>query len=320
MYRTITQHYHSLHLRSATGICARPHFVQRNNVYTREIPYVAGQALSLQFADDIGLTCSKPTKPEVSAILSASASAIANWLNDRGLILNASKSQVISISGNLPEKHTPLSVNCNGTLLPLVESARYLGITFDSNMSWDDHVTRCANRVSQKIGVLWRMRRCLSTQGRITYFQSIIMPDLLYGSNAFSTSLAARHCHRLQVLQNRGARVVFGRPPWTSAHDLLERLSLYRVTEVYKQKLAFLAWRCRYGQASPELQVLLLPACGPSTRLDSGMGLCLPPARSSSGKGTFAFQGALCWNNLPSSIRSISVPRQFRAAAVPFLL
>ena len=266
------------------------------------------------------VTCSKPTKPEVSAILSASASGIANWLNDRGLILNASNSQVISISGNLPEKHTPLSVNCNGTLLPLVESARYLGVTFDSNMSWDDHVTRCANRVSQKIGALWRMRRCLSTQGRITYFQSIIMPDLLYGSNAFSTSLAARHCHRLQVLHNRGARVVFGRPPWTSAHGLLKRLSLYRVTEVCKQKLAFLAWRCRYHQTCPELQVLLLPACGRSTRLDSGMGLCLPPALSNSGKGTFAFQGALCWNNLPSSICSISVPRQFRAAAVPFLL
>ena len=120
------------------------------NVYTREIPYVAGQALSLQFADAIGLTCCKPTKSEVSAILSASASAIANWLNDRGLILNASKSQAISISGNLPEKHTPLSVNCNGTLLPLVESARYLGVTLDSNMSWDDRVTRCANRVSHQ--------------------------------------------------------------------------------------------------------------------------------------------------------------------------
>ena len=36
------------------------------NVYTREIPYVAGHALSLQFADDIGLTCSKPTKAPVT--------------------------------------------------------------------------------------------------------------------------------------------------------------------------------------------------------------------------------------------------------------
>ena len=52
------------------------------NLFTREIPYVAGQALSLQFADDLGLTCSKSTKSEGSAILSASASAIANWLND----------------------------------------------------------------------------------------------------------------------------------------------------------------------------------------------------------------------------------------------
>ena len=82
----------------------------------------------------------------------------------------------------------------------------------------------------------------------------------------------------LRCMQKRGARVVFRRPPWTSAHDLLERLSLYRVTEVYKQKLAFLAWRCRYGQASPELQVILLPACGRSTRLDSWISACHPPA------------------------------------------
>ena len=57
--------------------------------------------------------------------------------------------------------------------------------------------------------------------------------------------MAARHCHLLQVQQNRGARVVIGRPPWTSAHDLLERFSLHRVTEVYKQKLAFLVWYSR---------------------------------------------------------------------------
>ena len=126
---------------------------------------------------------SNPIKSEVSAILSASASAIAIWLNDRGLILNASKSQVISTSRNLPEKHSPLLVNFNGTLLPLVKSSRYPRVIFDSNMSWDDHVTRCANRVSQNIGVLWRMPRCLSTQGRINYFRSIIMPDLLYGQD-----------------------------------------------------------------------------------------------------------------------------------------
>ena len=31
VYWTITQHYHSLHLRSATGICVRPHFVQHTH-------------------------------------------------------------------------------------------------------------------------------------------------------------------------------------------------------------------------------------------------------------------------------------------------
>eukprot|EP00117_Sycon_ciliatum_P003895 scpid109918/ scgid8495/ len=74
-----------------------------------------------------------------------------------------------------------------------------------------------------------------------------------------------------------------------------------------------------YGKAYPELQVLLLPACRRSMGLDSHIGLYLTSARSNSGKRTFAFQGVLCWNILPGNIRSISCPRKFRAAAVPFL-
>ena len=75
-------------------------------------------------------------------------------------------------------------------------------------------------------------------------------------------------------------------------------------------KLAFRAWRCRYGQARPELQVLLLPACGRSTRLDSGMGHCLPPARSNSGKGTFASR--VCYAVFaPSPFLVSSVLHQF---------
>ena len=80
---SVSDHHAALSLAAHAGrhrdLCSAPILF---SLFTREIQYVAGQALSLQFADDIALTCSKSTKSEESAILSASASAIANWLND----------------------------------------------------------------------------------------------------------------------------------------------------------------------------------------------------------------------------------------------
>ena len=78
----------------------------------------------------------------------------------------------------------------------------------DAAVKWDPHVDAMAKKVVQKIGALWRSRRCLSLSSRIQYVKSVIMPDLLYGSNAFSSSLKVSQLDRLQVLQNRAARAV----------------------------------------------------------------------------------------------------------------
>ena len=64
----------------------------------------------------------------------------------------------------------------------------------------------------QKIGALWRSRRCLCLGSRIQYVRSAIMPDLLHGSNAFSSSVKASQLDRLPVMQNQAARAVYGLP------------------------------------------------------------------------------------------------------------
>ena len=167
---------------------------------------------------------------------------IADWLKQRGLILNAPKSQALVVPAGKLEAQPELDVWCHSTKLPPVSSARYLGVHIDSAMAWNTQMDRCVARLNKKVGVLWRMRRCFSMQSRIQYLKSVIMPDFSYGSNAFSASLAGKHLDRLQVLQNRAARAVYGRSPRTSARNLLVQLGAYRVQEIFIQKLIFLVW------------------------------------------------------------------------------
>eukprot|EP00117_Sycon_ciliatum_P013261 scpid22861/ scgid13992/ len=81
---------------------------------------------------------------------------------------------------------------------------------------------------------------------------------LMYGTNAFSPLLTANQLDRLQVMQNRAARAVFGLSHHTSARTLLLQLDTYRVSEIFRQKFIVLVWRSRNGHASSDLQALLL--------------------------------------------------------------
>ena len=146
------------------------------------------------------------------------------------------------------------------------------------------------------------------------------MSDLMYGSNAFSPVPTGNQLDRLQVMQNRVARSVFGLSHHTSARTLLLKLDAYRVSEIFRQKFIVLVWWSRNGHASSDQQAFLVPSSAGPTRLSFTIGLRQPPVCTRFGKGCLAFRGAQLWNTLPSNIRAISTLRQFRASMIPHTL
>ena len=129
--------------------------------YAPDIPSESAPASSLQFADDIALTCARRTAQEVSDALSLAVTFLSSWLDARGLVLNAKKSNVLvftSSSGKQPD----VVVRCRNDVLPHTTSAKYLGVLIDERMAWQPQVDRCISRTARKIRSLWRARRCLT--------------------------------------------------------------------------------------------------------------------------------------------------------------
>jgi hypothetical protein len=289
------------------------------SLYTRRVPQVVLPTPSVQFADDIELHESHRCPLEVASALSSSISRLSNWLGDRGLILNGSKSHVLNVSASAAA-HQPGQVSCNGEPLAAVSNAKYLGVTLDDKLSFDCHVDKVVSKAACKIGALWRSRRCLSLQARTAYLKSVIMPDLLYGSNCFFASLSRHQLQRLQRLQNRAARAVYGVAPYISAQPLLRKLNLYRMEEIFRQKSLALVWRCLNKKSSPKLRHLLSVPTAARTRHGDGRGLLLPPAKHRSGKIRFAHAAVVHWNALPAQIRKVATLNEFKLACIPYTL
>ena len=185
----------------------------------------------IPFADDISLRSSSPQPEVIPQRLTAAVQYLTTWLKTHGLILNETKTQILAIPHH---RATALDNNvvCNSQVLPIVASAKYLGMHFDSDMIWTTMVYHVARRFACKIAVLLRHASSLPYPCRFTYFRSIILPEYFYVSISHYPYLSVAQEQRLHRLFKSAARAVCKSPPWTSTAPLLNRM-LVRDLQVF---------------------------------------------------------------------------------------
>ena len=79
------------------------------------------------------------------------------------------------------------------------------------NLSWMDHVESVARKVSQRIGVLRRIKHLLPRAQRETVYNSMMLPlfdyaDIVWGDRDNKVLMKS-----LQILQNKVAKVILDR-------------------------------------------------------------------------------------------------------------
>ena len=111
--------------------------------------------------------------------LNSSIAEIVDWAASDKLPINEGKTKAMLITG----KRLPSKINeemTKGTELELVPSAKLLGLEIDSELSFTSHVEKLCKKLSQRIGVLKKIRFCPPTKQRLLYYNSSIRSVLHY--------------------------------------------------------------------------------------------------------------------------------------------
>ena len=182
------------------------------SIYTSNVPDAVPSTAHVQmFADDIVVDVSSSDVSTVNVELSAAVSSLASHLRSRGLILNESKTQVLGIHSKAGHNLT-LSVTCDGVPLTQSRTAKYLGIVLDDQLNWKAQVAAVVKKVSYRLLNLQRIRSHLPLQLSITLYNSLLVSNQLYGSNAHWSNLSVTLLDRLRRLDKRCLRFAAGVP------------------------------------------------------------------------------------------------------------
>ena len=91
--------------------------------------------------------------------------------------------------------------------LERVTKFKYLGVTFEESMTWNDHTETICIKSAKRLGLLSQIRSCLTIAALKCVFSTLVKPLLDYADTTWG-SLNAGCSQKLQRLQNKGARII----------------------------------------------------------------------------------------------------------------
>ena len=279
-------------------------------MYTTPLSHLLTDS-SLQFhfyADDTQIYISFSGSESNSALakLTSTLDQVHSWFCANRLVVNPSKTEYLLIGTKQQRsKITNSSVFFKNVSLSPTDSARNLGVIFDSNLDFKSHISSICRSSFFHIRQLRQIRPSLDINSAIILANSLVHSKLDY-CNSLLNGLPNTSTVRLQYVQNSLARVVCNTTKFQChTTTLLKRLHWLPISERIKFKIASLTFKIQHF-AKPSYLSELITSYQPSRSLrSSGTNLLsIPDIRSSIGRRSFSYTAPKLWNSLPPDLRS----------------
>ena len=129
------------------------------------------------------------------------------WEQDWKMQFHPEKCVQLSIT--LKKKPTETSYYMRNHQLEKTNSAKYLGITISSNLSWTPHIDAITSRAYSKLAFLQRNISHCPRQTKVLAYQSLIRPKLEYSVSVWDPH-TKKDTARVEGVQRKAARFVTG--------------------------------------------------------------------------------------------------------------
>jgi hypothetical protein len=286
------------------------------SLYINDLPLHIENCNIDLYADDATLDKDGNNVNEIENVLSVELNNLHNWCSLNQLVINVSKTNSILLCSAQKEPHIPkkyLSLSINNMELTHVDNVKILGVTVDKHMLWGDHIENIAAKLSSMNYLLYNIRAFLSKDLLCLFYNSYFLPHLTYCMNIWGQA-AEVHLHKVQIQQNKAARLTLYAQYDTKAQPLFNTLSWMNISQRTFYETAILMYKVfndhapsylntfttnepNYRLRSTDQNILLVPFCKTAMKLKS-----------------HSYKGAIVWNATPNHIRSACDITSFKYA------
>ena len=224
--------------------------------------------------------------------------------------MNASKTKSFIVSRSRTNYPPHPTIYINDTPIADTKSMKFLGINFDSKLSFEEHIRSISSMAASKLGIIRKAARVYSDPSiNLTCFRSFVLPLLEYGSPVWA---GASDCH-LKLLNkvHNQAKFLF---PDNGNYDLEHRRKVSSLSLLHK------IYNCIDHSLNSTLPTTV--RINQDTRLSVSLHnhcLELAQTRTEQFSKSFIPKTIRLWNGLPSYVFDNPSANAFKSAVNRYL-
>lgn len=237
--------------------------------------------------------------------------SLQEWSEKWNLYFNVDKCKVLHIGRNNPCLDYIMNVNDSTCKVKECKEEKDLGVTFDDNLSFDNHINNCINMANKMIGLIRRSFSFLDKDIFCKLYKALVRPHVEYANSVWHPYLK-RQSAAIEKIQRRATKLVrecsdlpyHDRIKFLNIHSLKGRRlrgDLILVFKIYN-KLVDLNWSDLFQEPLYN-----------KTRESEGK-LFIRHSVTNKRKFCFTNRVATLWNTLPLTIKKANSIDAFKNA------
>lgn len=175
-------------------------------LYTNDFTVTHNNTHLLKFADDsaiIGLFTSKETSDYPDIVES-----FYQWCKTNYLLLNVKKTKELIIDFRRNNTQPVCPILINNKKVDIVNEAKYLGITIDSQLNWHSHVTNIFKKANQRMYFLRKLRFLNVSKSILRVFYTMtIQSVIMYGITCWGGNVLQKDKNKVNTLVKKASKL-----------------------------------------------------------------------------------------------------------------
>ena len=282
-------------------------------IYTNDLVNSINPCNKLRlFADDSNVFITKSSPQELKSEMKTTLLNLFEWFKANKLSVNLRKTSY-TIFANKSRKVPDLlnSITVNNIAIKRVSSAKYLGVTLDEKLKWDDHITSLQKTLMRTTNSFKIIKHYIPEKNKILLFNAYISSKIQYGIELYGRANPTL-LNKIQIRQNRALKVLYNKDFLTPTNVLHSNFQILKVDDQYKLNVLKFVYK-QQNNLLPEIfgnQFVHNHNIHCHNTRQSKK-LHLYQHHTTHGTNKISYQGPKLWNSIPTEIQGSSSLKVF---------
>ena len=277
-------------------------------IYINDIPNALTSPPRL-FADDTCLVIHAANPRTLQEKINIELLNVHKWTKANKITLNPKKSSALIVPPKTTLPVPAIDLIFDNNVITISDSAKYLGITIDARLNFDEQINSISNKIARSVGVLSKLKHVLPFTALRNLYYSMIHPHLLYGISIWGNT-SDRSLQQLITLQNKAVKIISGGQWRDHVTPYYEQSKILKLKDLYTYEVAKMMHKHSRKQLPSSFNSYFATVNAKHTRTtrlaSSDFNLFLPRYRTKKLQRNFKYQGVKIWNSLSEELKILS--------------